>query len=235
MKILPAIAAALMASLSLAPAQAETVNMTMQGYFQAVPHLGFGLNPFTATLRYDLDSLGYQSISSPTFSNVHYGSQGPNGPVAGTGSLTLTSDYFSIATQHVFINFLRETPCTGALSLQCAYFQISTGQNTDSDNTRLTFWTTDLATFSSPYLPAIAPSSDTVTYAEFYVRNPNGDRIAYINRQAVDPNAPPSLIQFGPASNAVPEPATWAILIAGFGLVGAVARRRRTGLLLAAA
>jgi hypothetical protein len=27
---------------------------------------------------------------------------------------------------------------------------------------------------------------------------------------------------------AVPEPASWAMLIAGFGLVGAAARRRRT-------
>jgi hypothetical protein len=38
--------------------------------------------------------------------------------------------------------------------------------------------------------------------------------------------------RFGPnfqftATNAVPEPASWAMLIAGFGLVGAVARRRR--------
>jgi hypothetical protein len=30
------------------------------------------------------------------------------------------------------------------------------------------------------------------------------------------------------ATGAVPEPATWAMMIAGFGLVGAVARRRRT-------
>ena len=32
----------------------------------------------------------------------------------------------------------------------------------------------------------------------------------------------------------VPEPAEWALMIAGFGLVGAVARRRRSGLALAA-
>lgn len=31
------------------------------------------------------------------------------------------------------------------------------------------------------------------------------------------------------AANAVPEPATWAMLVAGFGLVGAAARRRRPG------
>ena len=36
-----------------------------------------------------------------------------------------------------------------------------------------------------------------------------------------------------PASVTVPEPATWALLIAGFGLVGAAARRRRAAAVLA--
>lgn len=34
------------------------------------------------------------------------------------------------------------------------------------------------------------------------------------------------------AANAVPEPATWAMLIAGFGLIGVAARRRRRGVAL---
>lgn len=37
----------------------------------------------------------------------------------------------------------------------------------------------------------------------------------------------------GVTTGAVPEPASWAMLIAGFGLVGAVLRRRRTGSVLA--
>ena len=37
---------------------------------------------------------------------------------------------------------------------------------------------------------------------------------------------PPVLASGGPLAT-VPEPASWALLIAGFGLVGAVARRRR--------
>ena len=37
----------------------------------------------------------------------------------------------------------------------------------------------------------------------------------------------------GGGAGAVPEPATWAMLITGFGLVGAAARRRRVGSVLA--
>jgi hypothetical protein len=37
-----------------------------------------------------------------------------------------------------------------------------------------------------------------------------------------------SIDNFSFSANAVPEPASWAMLIAGFGLVGAAARRRRT-------
>lgn len=39
---------------------------------------------------------------------------------------------------------------------------------------------------------------------------------------------------FDPGGGEVPEPATWAMLIAGFGLVGAVARRRRGALSVSA-
>lgn len=39
---------------------------------------------------------------------------------------------------------------------------------------------------------------------------------------------------FDPGGGAVPEPATWAMLIAGFGLVGAAARRRRSTLSVSA-
>lgn len=225
----PGLAAALLCLVTpLAPAAATIVTMSMTGAFQAIPRFGFGNNPFTATLTYDLDSLSYENIISPTFSNVHYGSQGPDGPTAGAGTFRLASDYFSFATQHVFVNFTREAACTpfGPTPESCAQFQIRMGKNSDPKQAILTFWTTDLATFSGPYLPAIAPSSSAVTYAEFSVSHPDGNRIAYIGRSVVDPNAPFSQLAFG-GTGGVPEPASWALLIAGFGLTGAVLRRRR--------
>ncbi|MFZ4689379.1 MAG: PEPxxWA-CTERM sorting domain-containing protein [Polymorphobacter sp.] len=221
-------AAALVLGTALTPARATVVTMQMSGFFRAIPNLGFGNNPFSAVLTYDLDALSYTNIISPTFSNVHYGSQTPDGPALGTGTFSLTSDYFSFTTQRVFVNYTRETQCSPLNIVGgCAQFQMTMGSANDSYATRLTFTTTDIATFSGPFLPGVAPSSTSVTYAELYVRNPLGDRIAFIGREQIEPNAPFSQLAFGPAAGGVPEPASWALLITGFGLTGGVMRRRR--------
>jgi hypothetical protein len=76
----------------------------------------------------------------------------------------------------------------------------------------------------------------------------NGDQIVPGTNMRVtftaDPGAPIYKVRFistgvafefdDIATGAVPEPATWALLIAGFGLVGAAARRRRAQLLAVA-
>ena len=49
--------------------------------------------------------------------------------------------------------------------------------------------------------------------------------VLYSTQMAPPPPPPPPP---PPMSSMVPEPGTWAMLIAGFGLVGATARRRRT-------
>ena len=49
------------------------------------------------------------------------------------------------------------------------------------------------------------------------------------------PSADVRYVAGRPTINAVPEPATWAMLIGGFGLIGAAARRRRTDGVLDAA
>ena len=66
----------------------------------------------------------------------------------------------------------------------------------------------------------------------------NQNRFYVINEFADTFNVGPGLSGFGRFGtfigviginvNAVPEPATWAMMIAGFGFVGAAARRRRT-------
>lgn len=64
----------------------------------------------------------------------------------------------------------------------------------------------------SDFLNTVALSGFTARYIQYGVISSNG------------PNAGLSNIAF----NAVPEPATWGLLIAGFAMVGVAARRRRT-------
>ncbi|MBU3078057.1 PEPxxWA-CTERM sorting domain-containing protein [Sphingomonas sp. XMGL2] len=42
-------------------------------------------------------------------------------------------------------------------------------------------------------------------------------------------NGAPSILRFDDGTPAVPEPATWAMLVLGFGVIGVTARRRRAG------
>ena len=56
-----------------------------------------------------------------------------------------------------------------------------------------------------------------------------GDTSAYVTDWAVGSEYTNYAFKISDAGGAVPEPATWAMLITGFGLVGAAARRRRTG------
>lgn len=48
---------------------------------------------------------------------------------------------------------------------------------------------------------------------------------------ATGSGAPPFALLADVSMEAVPEPSTWAMMIVGFGLAGAAARRRRAGIL----
>lgn len=98
---------------------------------------------------------------------------------------------------------------------------------------------------SSGGINASTGGGDTVTFTSDFLNFSNTvSRDLGITLTAVTPNFRPGsngvLNSFrasaggqfssdpAPLINAVPEPGTWAMLIAGFGLVGATARRRRT-------
>ena len=70
-------------------------------------------------------------------------------------------------------------------------------------------------TFGDPLFDA---SRLTLTNSELRL---NFSDIAFEDGQQID-------IAFRPTGGVIPEPATWGLLITGFGLVGAAARRRRT-------
>jgi hypothetical protein len=65
-------------------------------------------------------------------------------------------------------------------------------------------------------------SESAVTSTAGFFANP-GDESAFVNDWAIGPDYTNYAFR-----NVVPEPASWAMLIAGFGLAGAVMRRRRS-------
>ncbi len=84
------------------------------------------------------------------------------------------------------------------------------------------------ALFSKP-TPSSPTNLASFAYSGAFAVQPSAQFIRYTVLGANGNNVGLSDISF----NAVPEPASWAMLIAGFGLVGAAARRRRPASLVA--
>jgi hypothetical protein len=83
-------------------------------------------------------------------------------------------------------------------------------------------------------LPFTAPAAGTIGFIDFTGLNEVGSSLTlqfFQDTAAGNAWVFVSEVSFdgSPAVAVVPEPASWAMLIAGFGLVGAVARRRREG------
>lgn len=83
---------------------------------------------------------------------------------------------------------------------------------------------TGLALFQNP---SIGSGQNFICFVGNGVCGGAGNRISITTSTFGDGIAQRGLQQIGVASGAVPEPASWAMLIAGFGLVGAVSRRRQ--------
>ena len=83
-----------------------------------------------------------------------------------------------------------------------------------------------LAAFQNP---AIGSGINFICFTGNGICGGGSNRISITTNTFGDGIPQSGLVQIGTAAGgAVPEPASWAMLIAGFGLVGAVARRRRT-------
>jgi hypothetical protein len=86
----------------------------------------------------------------------------------------------------------------------------------------------DMLNMVSPYQEGVVGTRDFVTYSYTFTANLPGVfqlGFATTGNDNVGPILDNVLVT---QAGGVPEPATWAMLIAGFGLVGATARRRRT-------
>jgi hypothetical protein len=76
-----------------------------------------------------------------------------------------------------------------------------------------------------PYVESIASGRPFLTYSYTFTANIPGAFQLYFGTTSADNIGP---ILDNVAVSQVPEPQSWAMLIAGFGLVGLAARRRRT-------
>jgi hypothetical protein len=80
----------------------------------------------------------------------------------------------------------------------------------------------------TPYQEVIAGDRGFVTYSGFFIANLNGTfNMSFNGVGGGNVNIGPILDNVLVTQGAVPEPASWAMLITGFGLVGAARRRQR--------
>lgn len=74
----------------------------------------------------------------------------------------------------------------------------------------------------------LADFGNSLTIAKIFGFDANGNEVLITSALGSDGTLLP--FATGPATGAVPEPTTWAMLIAGFGMVGFMSRRRRDAL-----
>jgi hypothetical protein len=73
------------------------------------------------------------------------------------------------------------------------------------------------------------------SFARLAAATPPSDELGFDSFRFQTPTFKDGVLSYHllPPGSAVPEPATWAMMITGFGLIGAAARRRRTGMVAA--
>jgi PEP-CTERM motif len=144
------------------------------------------------------------------------------------------------------------TPPTGlsgvgtAVSYQVTPFTVATSGSYTFLMTALTPFDTYLGLYSTAFNPA-SPLTNAITYNDdlvagnfttsgfttsltagvSYFALATGFGNADAGRYSLDINGPGAVTVGGGGQGAVPEPTTWAMIIAGFGIVGGALRRRR--------
>jgi len=207
----------------LSPASATLISFNVSGSWgQADSN-----NPaaaFQGTITYNTATLSYLNGS------VGSGYGNPDGG-NDAGSYTISWNGHTYSAAVSYIQWYQEASCDGGVSPSgCArmIFMLKSAI-TGANDGELRMLLHNDAPFDTGLAPDIAPSSDAAYFAMFTMSESNtpgrytttGQSSAY----AV-PGAGASL-SFGPATSDVPEPASWSMMIGGFGMIGGALRRQR--------
>lgn len=233
----PAIAAALLFA-AASPGQAAVV---LSDSFDAESPAGSTLN-YTGFANFNVTGGSVDLIRSGSYGIVCAGGAGAcvdlDGSTLAGGTLETKSSYAFAAGDLVKLNILVSGNQRGGASDEFS-FGFNLGTATTFNNVVIT------GSFGAPVaigtlgpglflgsgrptvpLGLVAPTEPFTSYGISFVAGNAGTLTAFIATASTD-NVGPVLDNFSLSIGAVPEPASWAMMITGFGLVGVAARSRR--------
>jgi hypothetical protein len=209
-------ATAALAVVAAAPASATIFIGTGPGVVQPDENVLFNNNPPDGLIVFGITN-DTGALVSFTGGETLVGNGGQARLESGDGLLSTTFDFDGLAGQSLGINLVNPT-----LGISQAEFRVFVGGGTATSLT-VTAFDTDGAQFQQ--------TLGIPTNGFFYLDTADDqliDRFSLVANGTVQEIRQVRVSPVAIGGNQVPEPATWAMMVLGFGAAGALLRRRRT-------
>jgi hypothetical protein len=217
-----------------APANAASVKFSQN--FDSLP---VGV-PTASLPGFTISGAGVDVVQSGTFSIDCVGNSGKCLDLAGSpgpGTITSTPINFN-AGRRIDVSFTlsgnQRTLSTDNFSFNLVFGQPTSGCCLGVDSGPTGFDTgswLNVLNQAGPYTESVAGDRAFVTYSAWFIAANSGNfTLSFTGEGLGNVNIGPVLDDVLVTQSTVPEPASWAMLIAGFGLVGAAQRRRKLAL-----
>jgi hypothetical protein len=219
---------------SAAPANAASVLFSQN--FDSLP---VGV-PAASLPGFTISGGGVDVVQSGTFSIDCVGGTGKCLDLAGSpGPGTITSDSINfLAGRRIDVSFTvsgnQRSTASDNFGFNLIFGQPTSGCCFDVDSGPASFnascWQSVLNQ-SGPYTEVIAGTRSFITYSAWFIADQSGTfQLVFSGEGLGNVNIGPILDNVLVTQAAIPEPQSWAMLIAGFGLIGAMQRRRKAAL-----